>query len=165
MDVTTNTETSIDPLDVVEQVVASEQYAYERSDDGEIHFAVRGSWQDHSVWFAWSPGIETLHICLGVEAKVPTERRREVAELLTLLNERLWLGHFDVWSDDAAIVYRNALPLPGEIAPAPGQVAAMIAAAIEAGERFYPAYNFLIWGGRGPADAVAAALFETAGEA
>ena len=38
-------------------------------------------------------------------------------------------------------------------------------AARDAGERFYPAFHFLVWGGKGVEEAVAAAMFETAGEA
>lgn len=165
MDGFTTTDLRHDPLEIVEQVIIAEQFAYERGEEEELHFSAPGSWRDHSVWFAWSPGIETLHICLGLDAKTPDQRRGEVCELVALLNERLWLGHFDVWSDDGAIVYRNAIALPDGASPLPEQVAALIAAALEAGERFYPAFNFLVWGGKSPTDAVAAAMFETVGEA
>lgn len=154
-----------EPLDIVEQVVIAEQFSYERTEDGELHFSAPGSWQDHPVWFSWSPGIETLHICLALETKAPPAKRIEICELVAMLNERLWLGHFDVWAEDNAIVYRNALPLPAGAEPDPAQVAALIAAALEAGERFYPAMNFLVWAGKSPKEAVAAAMFETAGEA
>lgn len=159
--------TSEDPpaLDVVEQVIIAEDYSYERTLDGEIHFSAPGDWQSHPIWFAWSTGVETLHICLALESRVPEPRRKDACELLTMLNERTWLGHYEIWSDDGAVVYRNAMPLPGGVMPQPEQIAALIAGAIEAGERFYPAMNFLIWGKKTPREAVAAALFETAGEA
>jgi hypothetical protein len=32
-------------------------------------------------------------------------------------------------------------------------------------ERFYPAFQYVIWGGKSPSDALAAALVETMGEA
>jgi hypothetical protein len=41
----------------------------------------------------------------------------------------------------------------------------MLAAALDAAERFQPAFNFLILGGMQAADAAGAALFETVGEA
>jgi hypothetical protein len=44
-------------------------------------------------------------------------------------------------------------------------VAAILAAGVEACERFYPAFNFLLWAGKTPEEAAQAALFETAGEA
>jgi hypothetical protein len=41
----------------------------------------------------------------------------------------------------------------------------MIDAAIEAADRFYPAFDFLLAGGRSPVEAVAACMFETVGHA
>ena len=32
-------------------------------------------------------------------------------------------------------------------------------------ERYYPAFQFVIWGGKDPEEAMAAAILETAGEA
>jgi hypothetical protein len=154
-----------EPLDVVEQVVAAEEFTYERTADGEVHFTAPGERLSHQAWFAWSGPIETLHICLSVETRSPIRDRAKACDLIALLNERLWLGHFDIWSEDGAIVYRNAIALPGGVLPAPGQVAALIAAAVEAGERFYPAYNYMVWAGKTAQEAVSAAMFETAGEA
>ena len=132
---------------------------------GVLHFVAPGSWSDHELWFAWNSSNETLHLCLSLDAKTPPEARARVFELVSLLNERMWLGHFDVWSEDQTIVYRCALPLPDASAPSRSQIACMVAAALDAGERFYPAYNFLVWAGKSPSDAVTAAMFETAGEA
>jgi hypothetical protein len=152
-------------MDVVEQVVAAERFSYERTGDGEVHFTAPGERLSHQMWFAWSDRIETLHICSSLETRVTPKDRAKTCDLLALLNERLWLGHFDIWSEDGAIVYRNAIALPGGATPEPGQIAALIAAAVEAGERFYPAYNYMVWAGKTAQEAVSAAMFETAGEA
>jgi len=45
------------------------------------------------------------------------------------------------------------------------QLEAMLAAAVEACERYYQAFQFVIWAGKSPEDALAAVLFETHGEA
>jgi hypothetical protein len=45
------------------------------------------------------------------------------------------------------------------------QTASMIDAAIEAADRFYPAFDFLINGGRTPEEAMTACMFETMGHA
>ena len=41
----------------------------------------------------------------------------------------------------------------------------MIDAAVEAADRFYPAFSFLLKGGKSPEDAMAACMFETVGQA
>ena len=50
-------------------------------------------------------------------------------------------------------------------APSTGEIQAMLAAALDAAERFQPAFHFVILGGMPAEDAAAAALFETTGEA
>ena len=43
--------------------------------------------------------------------------------------------------------------------------ATLIEAAIDECERFYPVFQFVLWGGKAPGEAIAAALIETHGEA
>lgn len=165
MEITQETVITVDdPLETVEQAVIAEQYAYER-DDLELHIAVPGSWRDHQIWFAWRPELESLHVCGSLELKVPDSRFRETCELVNRLNERLFLGHFEVWSDDGSVVFRHALSFAGGEMLSAGHAAALISAAREAGERLYPAFQYLIWGGKSVGEAVSAAMFDTAGEA
>jgi hypothetical protein len=55
--------------------------------------------------------------------------------------------------------------LQGGAALTTAQGEGLIKLGIDACERFYPAFQYLIWGGKGAADAMAAALFDCAGEA
>jgi hypothetical protein len=41
----------------------------------------------------------------------------------------------------------------------------VIEAAVDEVDRFYPVFQFVLWGGKSPKDAIAAALVETRGEA
>ena len=41
----------------------------------------------------------------------------------------------------------------------------LIESAIDECERFYPVFQFVLWGGKSPAEALAASLIETRGEA
>jgi hypothetical protein len=45
------------------------------------------------------------------------------------------------------------------------QCAEMLAGAIHACERYYPALQFVIWAGKTAAEAMTAAMFDTEGEA
>lgn len=159
------TTTLSDPLDSVEQAVIAEQLPYERDEGGELHLSAPGAWRDHQIWFAWRPELDAIHICASLELKAPRNRYREVCELVARLNEKLWFGHFDVWAEDGGVMYRHAVPIPPGEALSPTQAAMMIDAAREAGERFYPAFQFLIWGGKSVEESAQAAMFETAGEA
>ena len=80
-------------------------------------------------------------------------------ELVALINQRVWLGHFEIWTEDGEIVFRHALSLPGGERPTLAQAAAMIDAAVETADRFHPAFDFLLRGAKSPVQALDACMF------
>lgn len=153
-----------DPLDVVENVLTAENLPFDRTEEGDLAFSLAGDWKDYELWFAWRPEGECLQLCLSVDLMVPKARRAAAYELLTAINPRVWLGHFEVW-EDGEIIFRHGMPLLSGEQPTLAQAAAMIDVAVECADRFYPAFDFLVRGGRSPKEAVAACMFETVGEA
>ena len=91
--------------------------------------------------------------------------RAEIYELLALVNDSMWLGHFGIWESEGLPMFRHALPLRGAPFLAPEQVEDLLDVTISECERFYPAFQFLVWGGKNPSDALDAAIIETVGEA
>ncbi|MGF1543689.1 MAG: YbjN domain-containing protein [Parvularculaceae bacterium] len=154
-----------DPLDSLEAVAGLLEIESERVDEAELHLAMPGVWRDAGVWFTWRPELHTVQMGAPLDVKVPPSRRAEAARLVALVNERLWIGHFDLWSEDCSIVYRNAVVLPEEGGLDSVQAQYVIKGAQEASDRFFPAFNYFVWGGRTPEEALEAALFETAGNA
>jgi hypothetical protein len=49
--------------------------------------------------------------------------------------------------------------------PTQGQCEALIQAALESCERYYQAFQFVVWAGKRAEDAIATALFDTEGQA
>ena len=92
-------------------------------------------------------------------------KRSAIAELVMLANERLWIGHFDFWSDDGVIIFRYTFSLEGRDEVSQGEIHSVILAAVAAADRFMPAFNFLVWAGKSPREAIDAVMFETHGEA
>jgi hypothetical protein len=158
-------ELAFDPLDVVEHVLQAENLDFDRTEDGDLAFALAGDWKDYELWFAWRPEADCLQLCLSLDMKASVEQRAESYELLSLINQRVWLGHFEVWAEDGEVVFRHAMAMPSGDRPSLSQAASMIDAAVEAADRFYPAFDFMIRGGKSPEDAMAACMFETLGEA
>lgn len=154
----------LDPLDVVEHVLTAENLQFDRTEDGDLAFTLAGDWKDYELWFAWRPEADCLQLCLSIDFQVAKEQRPAAHELVGIVNQRLWLGHFEVW-DDGEIIFRHAMALMTNERPSLAQAAAMIDIAVEAADRFYPAFDFLVRGSKSPADAIAACMFETVGEA
>ena len=156
---------ALDPLDVIEHVLAAENLSFDRTDDGDLAFALAGDWKDYELWFAWRPEAGCLQLCLALDMRVERDSATQLYELLALVNQRVWIGHFELWPQDDEILFRHALPLPEGERPTLAQAAAMIDAAVEAADRFYPAFDFLLDKGRTPAEAMQACLFDTVGRA
>ena len=158
-------ELGFDPLDVVEHVLSAENLDFDRTEDGDLAFALAGDWKDYELWFAWRPEVDCLPLCLSLDMKADREQRAAGFELLSLINQRVWLGHFELWPDEGEVVFRHAMAMPSGDRPTLSQAASMIDAAVEAADRFYPAFDFLVSGCHSPEDAIAACMFETVGEA
>jgi hypothetical protein len=62
-------------------------------------------------------------------------------------------------------MYRHAFPLRGAGQIKPQQVEDLLEVAISECEKFYPAFQFVIWGGKDPQEAMEASVLETIGEA
>ncbi len=159
-------EAAIDPMDTVEEVIASdERFMSERAEDGDVHFSFKCSWGEVVGYFSHRCELPAVLFTLGFDLQAPQSRLVEAVRLAGLVNENLWLGHFDVWSDDGTIIFRHAMPMIGREEISVGEIQAMLAAALDAAERFQPAFHFVILGGMGAEDAAKAALFEVCGEA
>ena len=159
-------EIASDPMDIVESVIASDdRFQSERAEDGDVHFSFKCSWGESVGYFSFRHELPALLFTLGFDLQAPKSRYDEAVKLASQINENLWLGHFDVWSDDGTIIFRHAMPMIGREEISVGEVQAMLAAALDAAERFKPAFHFLILAGMAAHDAAGAALFETIGEA
>jgi hypothetical protein len=153
------------PLDLVEHFAATNDWAFDRSAEDEISITARGSWTDYQVSITWMHDIEALHIACAFDLKVPEARRAEVRKLLTMVNEQIWVGHFDLWSEEGLVLYRHALLLSGGAEASDRQIEALLSTATDACERYYSAFQFVVWAGKSARDAFDAVIFDTVGRA
>jgi hypothetical protein len=153
------------PLDVVERMAVGNNWPFERTGEDEIALVVTGKWTNYQVSFTWMNDIEALHLASAFEMKVPEPRLGEVQQLIALINEQLWIGHFDVWTQNGMVMFRHALVLAGGAAASGRQCEAVLASAVDSCERYYPAFQFVIWAGKGAREAMDSVMFETSGEA
>jgi hypothetical protein len=158
-------ESGKNPLTVVEDLASNNNLSFERSGEDEVTIVSKGDWTDYQLSFTWMGEIEALHLACAFDMKVPHARRGEVQRLIALINEQLWVGHFDIWTHTGMIMYRQALVLPGGISASTAQCETMLVGAIHACERYYPAFQFVIWAGKQAAEAMNAAMFDTEGQA
>jgi hypothetical protein len=152
-------------LDVVERMAAGNNWPFERAGEDEIALNVTGRWTNYQVSFTWMGDIEALHLGCAFDMKVPDPRLNEVQALIALINEQLWIGHFDLWMQNGVIMFRHALVLAGGVAASDRQCEAVLGSALDSCERYFPAFQFVIWAGKSAREAMDSAMFETSGEA
>ena len=153
------------PLDVVERIASINDWSFERAGEDEITMLVGGRWSDYQVSFTWMYDIEALHLACAFDLKVPERRRSEVQQLIAMINEQLWVGHFDLWTADGMVMFRHSLVLAGGVDATSQQCQALLASALESCEGYFPAFQFVVWAGKSAREAIEAAMFETSGEA
>ena len=158
-------EDDLHPIDIVEHLAAHHEWDFDRISDEQIAMAVEGQWRTYSITLAWSAFDETLRLICTFEMEPPEEKLAGLYELLNLVNDQCWAGAFTYWAEQQLMVYRYGLVLAGGQVASPEQVDTMINAAVLSAERYYPAIQLNIWGGRTPADAMQVAIAEAYGRA
>ena len=157
--------TSGHPMDTVEQLVEFNEWTFDRRSHEEMAVQVPGSWCDYSLYFAWNPDMEAMHFTCAFDMRVSPEQYEQMHELLALINEKLWLGHFGMWTDEGLPMFRNTLPMRGHPGVTVEQAEDLVETAILECERFYPAFQYVVWGGKTAVEAVQSAMIDTMGEA
>jgi hypothetical protein len=153
------------PLDIMEQIATANEWAFDRRNNEEMAAQAPGKWCDYGLYFSWSQEISAMHFTCSFDLKVPASQRAAIYELLALANEKLWIGHFGMDSDDGTPVFRHAVLLRGAPGASSESLEDMVDIAITECERFFPAFQLVLWGGKSPSDALAASMLECVGEA
>ncbi len=153
------------PVDLIEQIALANDWSFDRAGDDEITISVTGSWCDYNISLSWMEGLEAVHLACAFDCKVADSRKLQIMSLLACINEQMWVGHFDIWQAEGIVMYRNALLLTDGARAGAGQLESMLGAAVDACERYYQTFQYVLWGGKSPQEAIAAVLFETVGEA
>ncbi|HRN89640.1 YbjN domain-containing protein [Hyphomicrobium sp.] len=154
----------IHPIDLVEQLAANYDWATDRTGDDELTLVVSGAWTDYHVSLNWRDDLEALHLACAFDFRVPDARLNEMYRLIAQINEQLWLGHFDLWTQEGLVMFRHGLLLNGAVVT-PAQCEAVLKTALEACERYYQAFQFVVWAGKESREALVSTMFQTEGQA
>jgi len=155
------------PLDLAEEIAAGNEWAYERESHDELIIAVQGQYCEIQVRFFWREDYATLQTAAMIDTRVNDRKLPEIYETLALVNERMWLGHFEYWRREQSLIFRHASlandPMTGMIGS--DHVSTMMETVMTECDRFFPVFQFVLWGGKGPQEAIDMAMLECAGEA
>jgi len=153
------------PVDMLAAMFEAHGWAHEFVNDDEMRGEIPGSWTTYQLRAIWRPEDRVLQLLCLPEVRVSAEKRAAAYELIALINEQLWLGHFDIWSQGGMLLYRHGLMLADDGMLSLDMAQMAIDSALLECDRFYPAFQFVLWGDKSPSEALSAALVDAAGEA
>ncbi len=153
------------PLDMFEGLFSARQWSCERIADEELNAEYKGSWTTYQIRVIAREEDPVLQLLVLPDINIGKAHNANLFEALALINEQLWIGHFDLWSNNGVILFRHACVLASDGLLDVEQAQTMIDAAMDECERFYPVFQFVLWGGKSAKEAIASALIDTHGEA
>lgn len=153
------------PMDVLAALFDARGWAIDTHADEELAGEVQGSWVTYQLRAVLRAEDGVLQLICLPDIRVAKDRMGEAYELLGLVNEQVWLGHFDIWSQGGVLVYRHGALLGDDGMLSVAQAQALIENAVDECDRFYPAFQFVLWGNKRPVEALEAAMIDAAGEA
>jgi hypothetical protein len=154
-----------EPLDMLASYFEANGWAFQQSGDDEIAATTQGSWAQYEIRAIWREEDQVLQLLAMPDIRVPDDQRAAIYETIGLINEQLWLGHFELWSSSGVVLFRHGALLGDGDTLTLDQAQLLVEAALDECERFYPVFQFVLWGGKTPAEAIAASMIETRGEA
>ena len=155
------------PIDRLETYFEARGWASERSGDDEIVATAGGSWAQYELRAVWRGDDGVLQFLALPDIRAGSDKRPAIYEAIGLINEQMWLGHFEMWAASGLILFRHAMLVDDEADQPLGAdaVETLVETALDECERFYPVFQFVLWGDKTPQEAIAAAMIDTQGEA
>jgi len=153
------------PVDMLAAFFEARGWSVDHVGEDELSVEIKGNWTSYQMRAIWRNEDHVLQILLLPEIRVPEEKTGVIYETLGLINEQLWLGHFDLWSNNNVLLFRHATLLGGSGMLGLDQAQTIVDLAIEEWERFYPVFQFVLWSDKSPKDAIEHAMVDTVGEA
>lgn len=153
------------PVDMLAALFEARGWPVQALSADEITGEIQGSWAKYQLRAIWRAEDNVLQVLCLPDVRVPKDKIVAAYELLALVNEQLWLGHFELWSSSGIILFRHGALLGVGGTLTLDQAQLLVETAIDECERFYPVFQFVLWGGKSPTEAIAASLIETRGEA
>ena len=155
----------LNPIDIVEDVIHGKKWSFSRSDDYELVAEITSQWCQYRLYFTWSEQIRAISFTVTFDIKFPQSKYRSAHELLALINEKLWIGHFDITKKNGIPAYRHTVLSLPENEMLQHQLEDLVDIAIYECEKYYPAFQLVLFDDSLPSNALSVSTFDTIGSA
>ena len=156
---------SLNPIDIVEDVIHAKKWTFSRADDYELVAEISSQWCQYRLYFTWSEQIKAISFTITFDLKFPHKKSKQVHELLALINEKLWIGHFDITAKNGIPAYRHTVLSLNENEMLHHQLEDLVDISIYECEKYYPAFQLVLFENINPQEALKLCTFDVIGRA
>lgn len=154
------------PIEAIEDLFFAQDWPSQRLSNDEIMAEVTGRWCEYHIHFLWDEEDRTLQFfVILMDIDIIKLKKAAIYELICLINEKVALGHFEIFFKLHKPIFRHCLLLPGTRTVSEALLEEMLDSALDSCERFYPAFQYVIFGDKKPEEAVSLSMIDIAGEA
>src|SRR3546814_19505271 len=116
--------------------------------EDEIVATAQGSWTTYELRAVWRSDDGVIQLLAFPDIRVVADKRAVVHEALALINEQLWLGHFELWSNRGTILFRHGLIVGADAGISIALTETLPDSEIDECQRLNPVFQLARWGGK-----------------
>jgi hypothetical protein len=154
------------PLDSIEDVLHTNEWSFNRPHPDELTLRISGKVGQYSLTFLWQEEYTAMQFFCECDIRIPEERQSVANEALRLINDRLWLGHFDISDHAPGPCFRHTSLFRGWTHSSGAEhVEDLVEIALAECERYYSVFSLIASPEAIDKDHLILALADKAGEA
>ena len=155
----------LNPIDIVEEVIYQKKWSFSRADEYELVADISSKWCQYRLYFTWSENIKAISFTITFDLKFPQNKIIKAYELIGLINEKLWLGHFDITSKNGIPAFRHTILSNAESDFLHKKLENLVDIAIYECEKYYPSFQQVLFDELDPSESLLFSNFEVLGSA
>ena len=155
----------LNPIDIVEEVIYEKKWSFSRADEYELVADISSKWCQYRLYFTWSENIRAISFTITFDLKFPQNKIIKAYELIGLINEKLWLGHFDITSKNGIPAFRHTILSNADSDFLHKKLENLVDIAIYECEKYYPSFQQVLFDEIEPSESLLFTNFEVLGTA
>ncbi len=155
----------LNPIDIVEEVIYEKKWSFSRADEYELVADISSKWCQYRLYFTWSENISAISFTITFDLKFPQTKMNKAYELIGLINEKLWLGHFDITSKNGIPAFRHTILSDANNDFLHKKLENLVDIAIYECEKYYPSFQQVLFDEVKPSKSLIFTNFEVLGSA
>ena len=158
------TDSKFHPINVLEEIIISKNWVFERPIEDEIYIEVPTKYSNLIIQVTWLKNQSRIEIRTFFYNKMDFSDNIEIYKLLNLINNKIDYGHF-ILNENSYPTFKNSIIVQDHINIKFGLLREVLNYAILESEKFFPILQLVLWGGKKAEEAILFFDFKTEGKA